>query len=243
MSGVMEPDLPRRVAAELLGTAFLLAAIVGSGAMAESLTDDVGLQLLQNAVATAAVLTALIVTFGAISGAHLNPAVTLANRLLGRVDTATAAAYVASQTVGAVLGVMVANVMFERAPVEWSTTDRAGAALATAEGVATLGLLLVIFCTAHAHRIPVVAVAVGAYIAGAFAFTSSTSFANPAVTLGRILTDSFAGIAPSSAPAFVAAQLLATVAAVGLITVLLPARPARVPRQPAPGPGTTARTA
>ena len=210
-----------QLSAEFLGTAFLLAAIVGSGAMAESLTHDVGLQLLQNAVATAATLGALIVTFGQISGAHFNPAVTLACRLLGRLDTPTAAGFVAAQLAGAAVGVITANVMFSRAAVEWSSTGRAGAGVALAEGVATFGLLAVIFCSGRFHRLPVVAAAVATYIAGAFAFTSSTSFANPAVTLARTLTDSFAGIAPGSVPAFLAAQVGATVVAVAAVRALL----------------------
>ncbi|MEL7156430.1 MAG: aquaporin [Actinomycetota bacterium] len=210
-----------QVTAEFLGTMFLLAAIVGSGAMAASLTDDVGLQLLQNALATAATLGALIVTFGMISGAHFNPAVTVASRLLRRISTGTAAAFVAAQLAGAATGVIVANVMFSRPAVERSATGRAGAGLALGEGVATFGLLAVVFCAGHFHRLPVVAAAVATYIAGAFAFTSSTSFANPAVTMARTLTDSFAGIDPSSVPAFLIAQAIATGVAVVAVRALL----------------------
>jgi arsenate reductase len=213
-----------QLTAEFVGTAFLLAAIVGSGAMAESLTDDVGLQLLQNGVATAATLGALIVTFGMISGAHFNPAVTVACRLLGRINTRTTIGFVSAQLVGGAVGVVTANVMFARPAVEWSATGRSGAGLALAEGVATFGLLAVIFCTGHFHRLPVVAAAVATYIAGAFAFTSSTSFANPAVTLARTLTDSFAGIEPTSVPVFLAAQALATITAVAAIRALLQQR-------------------
>ncbi len=213
-----------QLTAEFLGTAFLLAAIVGSGAMAESLTDDVGLQLLQNAFATAATLGALIVTFGVISGAHFNPAVTVASRLLGRLDNLTTVAFVAAQLAGAATGVVTANVMFSRAAVEWSNTDRSGGSLALAEGVATFGLLAVILCTGHFHRLPVVAAAVATYIAGAFTFTASTGFANPAVTVGRTLTDSFAGIDSASVPAFLTAQAAATVAAVVAVRALLEQR-------------------
>ncbi len=207
-------DLARRALAEFLGTAFLLAAIVGSGAMAQSLTDDVGLQLLQNAFATSMALGALIITFGATSGAHFNPAVTLASRMLHRMSTRASLIYLGAQITGAVTGVIVANVMFERSAVEWSNTGRTGWSMFLAEGVATFGLVLVILLVARSHSLPVVAAAVAAYIGGAFVFTSSTSFANPAVTLARTLTDSFAGIDPAGVPAFLGAQVLATVVAV-----------------------------
>jgi len=215
------PDV-RRLTGEFVGTAFLLAAVVGSGIMAENLTDDVGLQLLQNAFATAGVLTALILAFGSVSGAHFNPAVTLTDRWFGGIDTPTACWYVAAQVLGGTVGVIVANVMFDLDAVNWSTRDRSSLNLVFAEGVATLGLLLVIFGVVRSGRTSVVAFAVGAYIAGAYYFTSSTSFANPAVTVARIFSDTFAGIRPTDAPAFIAAQLIAVVAATALIRILHP---------------------
>lgn len=218
----LPPDLARRLLAELLGTAFLLAAVVGSGIMAQRLTDDVGLQLLQNAFATAGVLTALILALGPASGAHFNPAVTLADRAFGGIDTPTAVGYVIAQVSGAILGVMVANAMFDLSVVDWSTTDRSAGHLVLAEGVATLGLLLVIFGVVRSGRSSVAAFAVGGYIAGAYYFTSSTSFANPAVTIARTFSDTFAGIEPASAPAFIAAQLVATAAAVVIVRSLYP---------------------
>lgn len=215
------PDV-RRLTGEFVGTAFLLAAVVGSGIMAETLSTDVGLQLLQNAFATAGVLAALILTFGAVSGAHFNPAVTVTDRVFGGLDTPTAAWYVVAQTLGGIVGVVVANVMFDLDPVDWSTKDRSAANLVFAESVATLGLLLVVFGVVRSQRVSVVAFAVGGYIAGAYYFTSSTSFANPAVTVARMFSDTFAGIEPASAPAFVGAQLAAVAVAVGLIKVVWP---------------------
>jgi len=212
----------RSLLAEFVGTAFLLAAIVGSGIMAETLTDDVGLQLLQNAFATAAVLVALILALGSASGAHFNPAVTLADRILGGIDTPTALAYVVVQVAGAVTGVVLANAMFALPLIEWSTKDRSAGHLVLAEGVATFGLVLVIFGVVRAGRGSVVAFAVGGYIAGAYYFTSSTSFANPAVTLARTLSNTFAGIDPASVPAFIAVELVAVVVVVAVIRVIYP---------------------
>lgn len=208
--------------AELVGTAFLLAAVVGSGIMAENLTDDVGLQLLQNAFATAGVLTALILALGSASGAHFNPAVTLTERALGGIDTPTAVAYITAQIGGGIIGVAVANIMFDLPVVEWSTKDRSASHLVVAELVATLGLLIVIYGTVRSGRATVAAFAVGGYIGGAYYFTSSTSFANPAVTIARTMSDTFAGIGPASAPAFIAAQLVAVIVSVALIRVLYP---------------------
>ncbi|TFH20801.1 MAG: aquaporin family protein [Acidimicrobiales bacterium] len=215
------PDT-RRLTGEFIGTAFLLAAVVGSGIMAESLTDDVGLQLLQNALATAGALVALILAFGAVSGAHFNPAVTITDRAFGGIDTPTAVWYVGAQSAGAIVGVMVANLMFDLDAVNWSTKDRSSLNLVFAEGVATLGLLLVIFGVVRSGRASTVAFAVGGYIAAAYYFTSSTSFANPAVTIARMFSDTFAGIEPASAPGFLAAQLVAIGLAIGLIRVLWP---------------------
>lgn len=212
----------RRLTAELVGTAFLLAAVVGSGIMAERLSDDVGVQLLANSFATAGVLVALILALGPASGAHFNPAVTLADRAFGGIDTPTALGYVAAQVVGGILGVVSANAMFGLDLVEWSTKDRSGGSLAFAEGVATLGLLLVIFGVVRSGRPTLAAFSVAGYIAGAYWFTSSTSFANPAVTVARTFSDTFAGIEPTSVPGFVLAQLVAVGVAVALVKVLYP---------------------
>jgi len=220
-SNAWAPDT-RRLAGEFIGTAFLLAAVVGSGIMAERLTDDVGLQLLQNALATAGALVALILAFGSVSGAHFNPAVTLTDRWFGGIDTPTAVWYIAAQTAGGIVGVIAANIMFDLDAVNWSTKDRSSLNLAFAEIVATLGLLLVIFGVVRSGRSSVVAFAVGGYIAGAYYFTSSTSFANPAVTISRMFSDTFAGIRPVDAPAFIVAQLIAVAIGIVVIKVLYP---------------------
>ncbi|MEL7207655.1 MAG: aquaporin [Actinomycetota bacterium] len=214
--------LTRRVLAEFVGTGFLLAGVVGSGIMAERLTDDVGLQLFQNAAATAGVLVALILALGPASGAHFNPAVTLADRVFGGLDTRTALAYVCAQVSGGILGVVLANLMFDLPAITLSTKERTGADLWLAESIATLGLLLVIFGVVRSGRAGAAAYAVGAYIGGAYYFTSSTSFANPAVTVARTLTDTFTGIDPSDAAPFVAAQLVGTALAIALIRVIYP---------------------
>jgi glycerol uptake facilitator-like aquaporin len=210
-------DLGRRLAAECLGTGFLLAAIVGSGIAAQRLSTDPGLQLLQNALATAAALAVLIAVLGPVSGAHLNPAVTVVDRLLGGVTTTEAAAYLAVQVVGGVAGVLGANLMFELPAAAWSTTERAGSGVWLGELVATFGLLMVVFGLLRSGRAQLVAPSVGAYIGAAYYFTSSTSFANPAVTLARTMSDTFAGIAPGSAPAFLIAE--AAGGALGMLVV------------------------
>jgi len=215
-------ELARRLVAELVGTAFLLAGVVGSGIMAENLTDDVGLQLLANAFATAGILVALILALGPASGAHFNPAVTLADRAFGGIDTPTAAAYICAQVTGGIVGVLVANAMFDLPVVELSTRSRSGGHLVFAECIATLGLLLVIFGVVRSGRASLAAFTVGGYIAAAYFFTSSTSFANPAVTIARMFSDTFAGIDPASVPGFVAAQLVATGVAVVLVRVIYP---------------------
>jgi len=214
--------LTRKLLAEFIGTAFLLAGVVGSGIMAENLTDDVGLQLFQNAFATGGVLIALILTFAAVSGAHFNPVVTITERVLGDIDTTTALSYIGAQIAGAIVGTITANLMFDLAAVEWSTKDRSAGHLVFAEVIATLGLLLVIFGIVRSGRASTVAYAVGAYIGGAYYFTSSTSFANPAVTIARTFSDTFAGIEPSSAPAFIGAQIAGMVIAIALIRFLFP---------------------
>ena len=221
-AGLSLPPVVRRLTAEFTGTAFLVTAVVGSGIMAERLTDDPGLRLLQNTAATAGVLVALILALGPASGAHFNPAVTLADRVFGGIDTPTALAYVVVQVAGAIVGAIVANVMFDLPAVEWSTTGRAEGHLWFAEGVATLGLLVVIFGVVRSGRSTIAAFAVAGYIAGAYYFTSSTSFANPAVTIGRAFSNTFAGIEPTSVPGFVVAQLIGAAVAVPLVLVVYP---------------------
>jgi glycerol uptake facilitator-like aquaporin len=202
------PALSRRTAAELLGTAFLVCAVVGSGIAASRLSpDDVGLQLLENSLATGAALVALILALQPVS-ASFNPVVTFVERAFGLVSTGEALALVAAQLVGGVLGAVVANLMFDLPAVSLSTHDRTGGGLWLGELVATLGLVLVVFGTLRSRRADTVAFVVGGYITAAYWFTSSTSFANPAVTVARTLSDSFAGIAPASAPAFVLMQAL-----------------------------------
>jgi len=214
------PPLSRRLATEFIGTAFLLIAIVGSGIMAETLTSDPGLQLFENALATAAALTALILAFGSVSGAHFNPAVTLADRAFRGLSNRATVGYIGAQIAGGVVGVVLANLMFDLSAITLSTTARSGTGLWLAEGIATFGLLLVIFGVVKSGRSDVAAFAVGAYIAGAVFFTSSTAFANPAVTIARVFTDTFAGIEPSSAPAFIVAELIGTALAIGAAAFL-----------------------
>lgn len=222
-TGALRLPLATRLAAEALGTGLLIVAVIGSGIMATRLSpDDVGLQLLQNSFATMGALVGLILMFGAVSGAHFNPAVTLADRLLGSISTAEAGLYVVAQTIGGCLGAVVANLMFELPAVELSTKDRSSPALWLSEVVATVGLLLVVHGCVRTGRAKVVPFAVGLWIGGAYWFTSSTSFANPAVTVARSLSDTFAGIAPSSVPMFVVAQLVGMVVAVGLVRLFYP---------------------
>lgn len=218
----MSGAFARRILGEFVGTFFLLAAVVGSGIMAENLSTDIGLQLLQNALATAGALIALILAFIHVSGAHFNPAVTITDLALGGLERRVALAYVVVQTAGGILGVIAANVMFDLPVVEWSTKDRSALNLVFADAIATLGLLLVIFLVVRAGDPRTVAFAVGGYIAGAYYFTSSTSFANPAVTVSRMFSDTFAGIAPASAPGFLLAQLVAVGLAIPLIRFLTP---------------------
>lgn len=224
--GSLRLDLGRRLAAEGLGTGFLVVAVVGSGIAASRLSSgDVGLQLLENAIATAGALVGLILMFGAVSGAHFNPVVTIVDRALGTVTTLDSAFYVIAQIVGGCLGAVVANLMFELPAVELSTTERSSPALWLSEVVATVGLLLVIQGCVRSGRSNAVAFAVAAWIGGAYWFTSSTSFANPAVTVARTLSDTFAGIAPASAPMFVVMQLIGAALAVALIRLLFPHPP------------------
>ncbi len=227
--------LARRAGAELLGTGMLVTVVVGSGIAAQRLSSDAGLQLLENSLATAFGLGVLILLLGPVSGAHFNPAVSIADALLGRrtrtgLSLAHLALYVAAQVTGAIGGAVLANAMFD-APTVISSTDRATPATVLAEVVATAGLVLLILGLVRASRsAPVVAVAVGAYIGAAYWFTSSTSFANPAVTIGRIFTDSFAGIAPGSVLPFLVAQLVGAAIGIGLAVLLFPrALPPRAP--------------
>ncbi len=209
--------------AEALGTGLLIIAVVGSGIMASRLSpDDVGLQLLENAAATACALMALILTFGAVSGAHFNPIVTLVDRLGGAISTRDTALYAVAQTAGGCIGSMIANLMFELDAVNVSTKTRSSSALWLSEVIATVGLLLVINGCVRTGRASAVPFAVGAWIGGAYWFTSSTSFANPAVTIARTLTNTFAGIKPSSAPMFVVMQVLGGAMGFVLIRYLYP---------------------
>jgi glycerol uptake facilitator-like aquaporin len=224
-TGSVGLDLTRRLVAEGLGTGFLVIAVIGSGIMASRLSpNDTGLQLLENAAATAAALIGLILVFGALSGAHFNPVVTLVDRAFGGIGTRDAGLYIAAQIVGGCLGAMLANLMFELPAIELSTKGRSSPALWLSEIIATVGLLLVIHGCVRTGRANVVAFAVGIWIGGAYWFTSSTSFANPAVTIARTLSDTFAGIEPSSAPMFILMQLVGAVIAYGLIRLLYPDR-------------------
>lgn len=215
--------LARRAAAEFIGTALLVTAVIGSGIAAQRMSPDAtGLQLLENAFATAAALVAIILAVGPVSGAHLNPVVTLVDVALRRRPPVDAAAYVPAQIVGGMFGAVVANLMFSLAAVNVSTHGRTGGALWLGEIVATFGLVLVIFGMSRGGDGRFIPFAVAAYIAGAYWFTSSTSFANPAVTVARTLSNSFAGIAPSSAPAFIVAQLAGGALGLGAVLVLYP---------------------
>ncbi|MGK5742101.1 aquaporin [Micromonospora sp. URMC 103] len=224
----MSRALARRASAEFAGTALLVAAVVGSGIAAARLSPgDVGLQLLENAIATALALGALILTFGPVSGAHFNPVVSAVDWWLGRpagtgLTSADLAAYCAAQTAGAVAGSVLANLMFDLPAVAWSHTRRTGGHLWLAEIVATAGLVVLVFALARTGRSSAAPAAVGAYIGAAYWFTSSTSFANPAVTIGRTFTDTFAGIAPTSVPGFVAAQLVGGLVAVAALAAWYP---------------------
>jgi glycerol uptake facilitator-like aquaporin len=218
----MSPDLLRRTLAELLGTAFLVMAVIGSGIAAVRLSPtDVGLQLLENSLVTGAALVALILALQPVSAAF-NPVVTLVERALGVVSSADAAVLILGQLLGGVLGALVANLMFGLPPVQLSTHGRGGGGIWLGEVVATLGLLVVIFGTVRSGRGDRVAFAVGGYITAAYWFTSSTSFANPAVTVARMFSDSFAGIAPASVPLFVLMQLVGGALGYGLLRLLYP---------------------
>ncbi|MFG2772399.1 aquaporin [Streptomyces sp. NPDC048350] len=225
--GATPPRTPlvARAAAELVGTAALVAIVVGSGVQATDLTDDVALQLLANSTATVFGLGVLIALLGPVSGAHFNPAVTLAEWWSARrggagVNGRELAVYVPSQVVGAIAGAILADAMFGEPLVKWSTHDRSAGNLLLGEVVATAGLILLIFGLARTDRLRFAPVAVASYIGAAYWFTSSTSFANPAVTIGRAFTDTFAGIAPVSVPAFIGMQLIGAVVGLALVAVI-----------------------
>ncbi|MGY1746929.1 aquaporin [Blastococcus sp. SYSU D00695] len=241
----MGSALARKALAEGLGTLLLVATVVGSGIAAQRLSpDDVGLQLLENALATGAVLVALILALGPVSAAF-NPVVTLAERLLGAISTRDAVVFIAAQFAGGAAGAVLANLMFDLPVIEVSTHDRAGGGLWLGEVVATSALLLVVFGVVRGGRGPHVAYAVAGVITAMYWATSSTSFANPAVTAARTLSDTFAGIAPASVPGFVVAQLAGAALAVGAVRLLYPdaaavagelaaTDPADRPRRPSP---------
>lgn len=244
MSDIIAPPLARRLAAEGVGTAALVAVVVGSGIAAQQLSpNDVGLRLLENSTATVFGLAVLILIFGPVSGAHFNPAVSLADWLVGRktrtgLTGGELAAYVAAQTAGAITGAVLANVMFNQSAGQISTHDRVDSGHLIGEIVATAGLIVLIFALVRTGRSALAPVAVAAWIGAAYWFTSSTSFANPAVTIGRIFTDTFAGIAPASAPGFIAAQLIGALLGLGAVALFYPAPPVAaddvvVPHRPA----------
>jgi glycerol uptake facilitator-like aquaporin len=233
----------RRLLAELLGSAFLAVVVVGSGMAAQRLSPgNTGLELLENAAATAGGLFAVILMFGPVSGGHFNPVVSFADAAFGGLSWRDATAYLPAQVAGCTGGAVVANLMFSGPAVSISAKHRGSAAHFLSEVVATAGLLLVIFALARSGRSRAAPAAVGAYIGAAYFFTSSTSFANPAITIGRTLSATFAGIAPASAPAFIAAQLVGGALAVALVRVLYPslspaeAKTAVVPRLPSERP-------
>ena len=213
----------RRLVAEFLGSALLAAIVVGSGIAAQQLSPgNVGLELLQNALVTGAGLFAIILIFGALSGAHFNPVVSFVDAAFGGISWRDAAAYLPAQVAGCITGAMTANVMFSLKTVSISTHHRATGPHLFSEVIATVGLLLVIFALARSEKVAYTPAAVGAYITAAYFFTSSTSFANPAITVGRMFSNTFAGIAPSSVMPFIAAQVVGGICAVILVKVLYP---------------------
>jgi glycerol uptake facilitator-like aquaporin len=215
--------LARKLTAEALGSALLIIAVVGSGIMAQRLSpSDVGLQLLENAAATAGALIGLILMLGPVSGAHFNPIVTLSFRFLGALTNRETAAFIGAQIVGCSIGSVIANVMFELPAINLSTKVRSSGALWLSEVVASLALLLLIHGIVRSGRGTAVPYAVGAWIGGAYWFTSSTSFANPAVTIARTLSNTFAGIKPSSSPMFIVMQIIGLIVAVALVKFLYP---------------------
>ena len=215
--------LVRQALAEFLGSAGLVTVVIGSGIAAQRLSPhDVGLQLLENALATGAGLAALILAFGPVSGGHFNPVITLADRFFRGVTSRQVAIYLPAQVVGGIVGAVIANVMFDLSAVSISGTDRSGAGRWLSEAVATFGLVVLIFALVRAGRVALAPFAVGAYITAAYWWSSSTSFANPMIDLARTLSDTFAGIAPSSVPMFVLMQLVGGAAGVAAVAALYP---------------------
>src|ERR1700743_110431 len=218
-----EPPLARRLLAEALGSAFLAALVIGSGIAARTLSpSDVGLELFENAVATAMGLATIILMFGPVSGGHFNPVVSLAEATFGGISCRDALAFIPAQIAGCVLGAITANGMFALTAISISTHHRASGPHLLSEAIATAGLLLVIFSLARTKRLSVAPSAVGAYIGAAYFFTSSASFANPAISVARMFSNTFAGIAPASVPTFVLAQLAGGACAIVVIRVLYP---------------------
>ena len=247
MSEVKSVPVPlaRKLVAEGLGTALLVTVVVGSGIAAAALSpNDVGLQLLENSTATVFGLAVLILVFGPVSGAHFNPVVSAVDWLLTRrsgdgLTGREVLAYTGAQIIGGIAGAVLANIMFDLAPVQVSTKDRLSVGHGVGEVVATAGLVLLIFALARTGRAELSAAAVGAYIGSAYWFTSSTSFANPAVTVGRMFSDTFAGITPASAPVFIAAQLVGGLLGLGLVRYLFPDAAATAAQAVIPHPSTT----
>jgi len=214
----------RRLLAELLGSAFLAAVVIGSGIAAQRLSPgDTGLELLENAAVTAAGLFAIILMFGPVSGGHFNPVVSFADAASGGLSWRDAVAYLPAQVVGCIGGAVIANLMFALPAASISAKDRATPAHFLSEIIATLGLILVIFALARSDRSKAAPAAVGAYIGAAYFFTSSTSFANPAITIGRTFSNTFAGIAPASAPSFITAQIIGGLLGLAVVRTLYPA--------------------
>ncbi|GAA4591759.1 aquaglyceroporin AqpS [Planotetraspora phitsanulokensis] len=241
MSTSGAPGLARRAFAEFLGTGLLVTVVIGSGIMAVRLSPDVGVQLLANSAATAAALPVIIVLVGPVSGAHLNPMVSLVDWLLGRRNRAgitarCVAVYLPAQMIGGIAGAMLANAMFDLPAVSASTHDRSSPTLWLGEIVATAGLIAVVITLPRQGRAHLAPPIIGAYIGAAYWFTSSTSFANPAVTIARGFTDTFAGIAPASIPGFLAAQLIGAALGTAIATALYPARAATAGPEPAAHP-------
>jgi arsenate reductase len=224
VTGSLRPTLPARQAlAEFLGSAGLVTVVIGSGIAAQRLSpDDVGLQLLENALATGAGLVALILAFGPVSGGHFNPVVTLADRFFGGVTNRQVAVYLPAQLAGGAVGAVVANLMFDLSAVSISGKERSGGGLWLSEGLATFGLVVLIFALVRAGRAALAPFAVGAYITAAYWWSSSTSFANPMIDLARTLSDTFAGIAPGSVPMFLLMQLVGGAAGVAVVALLYP---------------------
>ena len=219
----MTRDLGRRLFAEFLGSAFLAMVVIGSGIAAQRLSPgDIGLELFENAAATAVGLFAIIVMFGPVSGGHFNPVVSFVDAAFGGLRWRDASSYLPAQVGGCTVGAIIANLMFSLPAVSLSSKHRASAAHWLAEVVATVGLLLVIFALARTNRGSAAPAAVGAYIGGVYFFTSSTSFANPAIAVGRMFSNTFAGIAPSSVPGYVGAEMLGGIVAVVIIKILYP---------------------